>query len=191
MRGKLGLLKIRRWSICYRRSSHSRALRRQTHSYLENMGKKKIVPDKAQTLGGPNERICREEEAVIKALTAPSTSDKWLWRIPIKDIWNHSSYLPLPSLFLGWGPAAPLFPPIWSSERQAVFTQVRSSQKSGIKFLPPADEKMQLQRHLGLPVLSKRSTASRNNLKFTRLMGAPEKMEWLKQTNKKPRIKFE
>lgn len=38
--------------------------------------KKKIVPDKAQTLGGPNERICREEEAVIKALTAPSTSDK-------------------------------------------------------------------------------------------------------------------
>lgn len=107
-------------------------------SYLENT---KSSLAKIQTLEGPDKRFPREEEAVIKPLTAPSPEEKWLCRIPIKDIWNHSSYLSPPSPFLSRGPAAQLFPPVYPGWRRTVSTQVKSGQRAGIRLLHPADEK--------------------------------------------------
>lgn len=114
---KPALVKIRQWSLICRRMNHSRAVLRQPQSYLENTKNPSLAQVQTQERPKKKKRTPRKEEAVIEALTGPSPDEKWQWRIPIKDIWNHSSYLSPPSLFLSWGPAARLFSPTLSCDR--------------------------------------------------------------------------
>lgn len=168
--------------------SHSRAVLRQTQIHLENAKKwpgqspdtRRTEQKNSQGRGGSNQ-----------SSDSAQPHEKWLWRSPIKDIWNHSSYLSPPSLFLGWGPAARLVPPISSCDRDKLCSR-RSNLvgEQDLGYCSQLMKKQQLQSLLVCQFSQNDPHPAKIILKFTLLMGAPEKMEWLGKKKKKPSRKF-
>lgn len=141
---------------------------------------------KVQIQEGLNKRIPREEEAVIKALTAPSPMKNDCGEVPLRIFETTVLIFPPPSLFLSWGPAARLVPPISSCDRDKLCSR-RSNLvgEQDLGYCSQLMKKQQLQSLLVCQFSQNDPHPAKIILKFTLLMGAPEKMEWLEKKKKK------
>lgn len=173
MWGNFGWLKVRQWSISYRRVSHSRLYWDRPELPGKHTQKR---PGQSPDTRGTEQKDSQGRRGCNQSPdSAPSPGWKMTVRVPIKDIWNHSSYLSPPSLFLSEGPAAQLFPATLSCDRGKLCSP-RSNLviEQGWGYCSQLMQKQQLQSHLVCQFPQKEPHPTKTIPKFTLLMGAPE-----------------